>query len=295
MIILAESLVNGLLIGGIYGLVAIGMSLMFGVMKLINFAHGEFLMAAMYVAFVLLAEFGTAYAGVGIYWMVIPTVVVMAGIGYCFYKFLLRRTARFGEGPQILLTIGLSIGLQGLAQVIFGADFHMTPNDVNGAAVNIGPLAIKISGLVAFVAAALVAGTMAWTLRYTQFGRSVRAVAENASAAQMLGIDSDKVFVVTTVIACALAGLAGALLVPDHYTFPLAGQQFVVMAFLAIVIAGLGNIMGSMFGGLLMGVIQSLTAAYWEIDLSTASIYVLFIVVLLFRPEGLFTRKRRSV
>jgi len=294
MTILAQAILNGLLIGGVYALVAMGLNLMFGVMKLVNFAHGEFLMAGMYVA-VALAGLGLPAGTFGIYWVALPTTFVMAAFGLAFYLLLLDRAAHFGESPQILLTIGLSIGAQGLAQVVRGSDFKLVPNPVNGAALHLGELSLQLGPTIAFVVALAVTIAMARVLRRTRFGKSARAVAESVETAEMLGIDARRVYVTSTAIAIGLVDLAGALLIPYHYTFPNVGQNFVVVAFLAIVIAGLGNVVGAVFGGLLMGVMQSLTASYLDLDLSTAAIYVLFLAVLLLRPQGLFSRGRRTL
>jgi branched-chain amino acid transport system permease protein len=292
--VLTQSIVNGLLIGGVYALVAVGLTLMFGVMKLVNFAHGEFLMAGMYVA-VGLASLALPRGLLGIYWVAVPTMLVMAIVGCAFYLLLLDRAAHFGESAQILLTIGLSIGAQGLAQVLRGSDFKMVPNPINGAALHLGGIYFQIGPAISFAVALGVTVIMAWVLRATRFGKSARAVAESVETAEMLGIDARRVYVISTAIATGLVGLAGALLMPYHYTFPNVGQNFVVVAFLAIVIAGLGSVVGAVFGGLLLGVIQSLTASYLDLDLSTAAIYVLFLAVLLLRPQGLFTRGQRTL
>ena len=297
MIIFLQSILNGLLIGGVYALVAMGLNLMFGVMKLVNFAHGEFLMAGMYVA-VGLASLGTlpgALGIFGIYWVALPTMFVMAAVGFAFYLLLLDRAARFGESPQILLTIGLSIGAQGLAQVLRGSSFRLVPNPINGAAIRFGGLNLQLGPAIAFIVALGVTVVMAWILRATRFGKSARVVAESAETAEMLGIEVRRVYLVSTSIAIGLVGLAAALIIPYQYTFPNVGQNFVVVAFLAIVIAGLGNVVGAVFGGLLMGVMQSLTASYFDLDLSTAAIYLLFLAVLILRPQGLFTRGRRTL
>jgi branched-chain amino acid transport system permease protein len=297
VIIFLQSILNGLLIGGVYALVAMGLNLMFGVMKLVNFSHGEFLMAGMYVA-VGLASLGTlpgTFGMFGIYWVAIPSMFVMAAAGFAFYLLLLDRAARFGESPQILLTIGLSIGAQGLAQVLRGSGFKLVPNPINGAAIRFGGLNLQIGPTIAFIVALAVTIMMAWILRATRFGKSARAVAESVETAEMVGINARRVYIVSTSIAIGLVGLAAALLIPYHYTFPNVGQNFVVVAFLAIVIAGLGNVVGAMFGGLLMGIMQSLTASYFDLDLSTAAIYLLFLAVLLLRPQGLFTHGRRTL
>jgi len=294
MTILLQAVINGLLIGGVYALAAMGVSLMFGIMKLINFAHGEFIMLGMYIA-VVFTGVGIPAGLLGIYWVVIPTMVVTAGVGALFYVALLDRAARFGESPQILLTIGLSIGGIGLAQVVAGSDFKLPPNPVNGASLALGDITFQVGPGIAFLLAVAMAIWMAWMLKRTRFGKNARAVAESRETAEMLGVNAHHVFLVTTTISIALAGLAGALVIPYHYTYPSVGEDFVVMAFLAVVIAGLGNVLGSVLGGLLLGCIQSLTATYFDIDLSTAAIYVLFLAVLLLRPEGLFTAARRTV
>ena len=289
-----QSVINGLLIGGVYALVAMGLNLMFGVMKLVNFAHGEFLMVGMYVAVAL----GTAALPpglFGIYWVAIPTALIMAGVGIVFYVLLLARAAKFGETPQILLTIGLSIGMQGAAQVLQGSNFKLLPNPVNGEALHLAGFTLTLGPLVAFIVALAVAAAMAWILRSTRFGKATRAVAENVETAEMLGIDARKIFILTTSIAIGLVGLGGSLLIPYQYTFPNVGQSFVVVAFLAIVIAGLGNVLGSVLGGVLLGMVQSLAASYLDLDLSTAALYLIFIIVLIVRPQGLFTRRARTL
>lgn len=294
MINFLQSLVNGILIGGVYALVAMGLNLMFGVMKLVNFAHGEFLMAGMYVAVTLVA-FSLPAQMYGIYWVTIPAMLIMMGVGYAFYILLLDRAKKFGDFPQILLTFGLSLGLQGLAQVIRGSDFILVANPINGSAFRFYGLYFPIGAVVAFAIAIVVAGLMAYVLTFTRWGKSARAVAENVETAEMLGINARRIFITATAISIGLAGLAGALLIPNHYAYPTAGQAYALVAFLAIVIAGLGNVIGSVFGGLLMGVMQSITAAYFDLDLSTAAIYVVFLAVLLLRPQGLFTRGRRII
>jgi branched-chain amino acid transport system permease protein len=292
MTIFLQSIINGILIGGVYALVAMGLNLMFGVMKLVNFAHGEFLMLGMYMA-VGLATWWMPQGFWGIYWVTVPTMIIMALIGCLFYVLLLKRAARFGAFPQMLLTFGLSIGAQGLAQVVRGSDFVLEKNPVNGASIRAGGLTIEVGPLIGFLAAVVVAFTMGYVLRATRWGKSARAVAENVETAEMLGIDARRIFVVATAISIGLVGLTAALLVPYQYTYPNAGQTFAMVAFLSIVIAGLGNVVGSVFGGLLMGVVQSVTASYLDLDLSTAVIYVVFLAVLLLRPQGLFTRGRR--
>ena len=298
VIIFLQSILKGLLIGGVYALVAMGLNLMFGVMKLVNFAHGEFLMAGMYVAVGARRSLGIlpgALGIFGIYWVALPTMFVMAAVGVAFYLLLLDRAARFGKSSQILLIIGLSIGAQGLAQVLRGSGFRLVPNPINGAAIRFaGPHPSTRAGH-RVPRGAAVTIVMAWVLRATRFGKSARAVAESGETAEMLGIE------VVAFTSCRPRSpsvwWASPQLSSSRISTPFrtSGQNFVVVAFLAIVIAGLGNVVGAVFGGLLMGVMQSLTASYFDLDLSTAAIYLLFLGVLILRPQGLFTRGGRTL
>lgn len=294
MTLTIQSIVDGLLIGGVYALVAMGLNLMFGVMGIVNFAQGEFLMIGMYVAL--------AFAGIvvpaglfGIYWVVIPTVAIMVLVGMVFFIAMLDRAARFGESGQILLTIGLSICLQGAAQIVEGSGNKLIRTPVYSQAFQLGGIRFGTPQFVSFCAAVAVTLVMAWAVRYTYWGKTVRAVSEDGQAAESLGINPKRIFIVATGISIGLAGLAGALLIPFHFTQPTVGQSFVVIAFLAIVIAGLGNVSGAVVGGLLLGVVQSLTAVYLSLDFSTAAMYIIFLLVLLFRPQGLLTRRVRTI
>ena len=294
MTLLLQTLVTGLLIGGIYALVAMGLNLLFGVMKIVNFAQGEFLMIGMYAA-VMFSTLMLPRGEFGAYWVILPTVLVTTIIGFVFYEVLLKRAAYFGDTAQILLTIGLSTLLQGAAQVIRGAGYSMLKTPISGAAIHIGGVAIFTAELIAFIVAIVVTVLVSLLLRFTLWGKSVRAIAEDLESAQSLGINAHRVFLVATGIAIGLAGLAGALLVQYQFVFPTVGQSYVVIAFLAIVLAGLGNVSGAVFGGLLLGIIQSITASYISVDFSTAAMYVLFLLVLIFRPQGLFGRQLRTV
>lgn len=294
MMFAIQAIVDGLLIGGVYALVAMGLNLMFGVMGIVNFAQGEFLMIGMYIALGF-AGIAVPAALLGVYWVVIPTVVIMAIVGMVFFVVMLDRAARFGESGQILLTIGLSICLQGAAQVFQGSGNKLLRTPVYGEAIKIAGVIIGVPQLVAFCVAIAITLVMAWSVRYTFWGKTVRAVSDDTEAALALGINPKYVFIIATGVAIGLAGLAGGLLMPFHFTQPTVGQQFVVVAFLAIVIAGLGNVSGAVVGGLLLGVVQSVTAVYLSLDFSTAAMYVIFLLVLFLRPQGLLTRTARTV
>jgi len=264
-------------------------------MKLVNFAHGEFLMAGMYVA-VGLASLGTlpgAFGMFGIYWVAIPTMFVMAAVGLAFYLLLLDRAARFGESPQILLTIGLSIGAQGLAQVLRGSGFKLVPNSHQRRGNPLRRAQPSARARHRFHRGArrhdrdgLGSARDAFWQERPRGGRERRNCgdARHRRTPRLHRVDPR-----------SPSGWSAWLQLsssPISTPFPNVGQNFVVVAFLAIVIAGLGNVVGAVFGGLLMGVMQSLTASYFDLDLSTAAIYLLFLAVLLLRPQGLFTRGR---
>ena len=159
----------------------------------------------------------------------------------------------------------------------------------------LGTIIIQTGSFIAFLVAMVVALILAGTLRGTIWGKSVRAVAENRQIASILGVNARRIFLSAFAVGGLLAALGGALLSPFQYAYPTVGSSFVIIAFLVVVIAGLGNVNGSVLGGLLIGIVESLTAGYLSIDLSIASIYIIFILVLIFRPEGLFTKRGRTV
>ena len=289
-----QTLISGILIGGVYSMVAVGLNLIFGVMNIVNFAQGEFLMLGMMASY-LLYELVPSTSGARSYVWVLPSMVLVAAFGLLIYKFLIRKIADREPAVQILITVGLSFVLQGAAQVFLGSAFRSIPGGMQTSALYFQSLSVPIGPLIAFLVSLFVTGLLTWAIRHTWWGRAVRALAEKPGIAPFMGINRDVIFGTAFVVGIALAALAGALLMPYNFFYPTVGSDYVVIAFLVVVIAGLGNIAESIIGGLLLGVVESLTATYVSADFSLAAIYVIFLLVLALRPQGLFTIRRRQV
>ena len=291
---MAQVVMNGLLIGGVYAVVAVGLNLIFGVMRVANLANGEFHMLRMTITYLLYTAF-PSLGGANSYILVVPAIVVVALFGALVYVLLLRRVMGSPDAVQILLTIGLSFLLQGAAQLIIGSSYLSIPGSMQTSAIYFLGLYVPTGQLIAFAVGTLATIILAATLARTWWGRAVRAVSQNPTAAALMGIRRDRINLSAFVVGIALAALGGALLAPFSSVFPTVGQQYVVVAFLVVVIAGLGNVAGSILGAFLLGLIESFTASYISLNFSLAIMYVVFLLVLLVRPQGLFTLARREV
>jgi len=291
-----QVIVNGLLIGGIYAIVSIGLNLIFGVMNIINFAQGEFLMAGMYGMYLFYSISHEASANIYyIYVFVLPALLLVGIIGAIIYKTLVKFIVGKRDEVQILVTVGLSMMMQGLAQVLAGGDYLSIPGKLKSLSWQFGGIFISIPSAIGFLGAIVSSILFYILLAKTTWGQSVRATAESWDVSSLLGINHEWIFLSAFTVGTMLAGLGGALLSTSYYIFPSVGQTFVVIAFLVVVISGLGNIMGALIGGLLIGVIQSVTASYISVDFSVAAIYVLYLVVLAVKPNGLFGGRQRIV
>ena len=280
-----QLLLNGIVIGVIYALIAMGLSLIFGVLEIVNFAHGEFYMLGAMLAYFLAT--GTTLG----YW---PTVVIVTAaalcLGFVVYEALLASLQGEGFERSILLTLGLSMVLQNGAVFLF----TMTPKMVTGSLTYsnlvFGGLRLPVLrlyalglGLAAFAALYLI-------LYRTNVGRAMRGVAQNRDAALMVGIDPRAVSRLAVAIGVGLSGLAGAALAPVYAVDPLMGGAFVFKAFAIIIIGGLGNISGAAFAAVGLGVLESLMGGFLPLVLVDAFAFVAMIAILLFRPQGLFGR-----
>ncbi len=279
--IFLQSLINGILIGGVYTLIAVGLTLIFGIMNVVNFAHGEFVMLGMVATYVLSKLFGLDPTV-----SIIFVVPIMFGVGVFFQKTLISRVIGMPDETQILLTLGLSLLLINGALLIMGADPRSIRTPYKFASLAIGPLLITVPRLIAF-SVAMVASVVLWFfLSRTDLGRALRAVAEKPEVATLMGINSKKMHWLAFGIGSALAGLAGAVLTPFRYIFPAVGQSYVLIAFVIVVLGGMGSIPGAILGAFLIGITESLTSQYVALDLSMLGPFVLFVLILLFKPTG---------
>ncbi|MGA2978534.1 MAG: branched-chain amino acid ABC transporter permease [Terriglobales bacterium] len=283
-----QAILNGLLTGALYGLIAMGMALIFGVMRIVNFAHGAFLMLGMYATYVLFQT-----TGISPYYGFPLAGAVLFVIGYATYMGLLRPIRGQVDFMVILLTMGLALIITDGVQLIFGADYHQISIPLLSKNIRLGSqISINAPWLVSFAIAAVLAVVLYFVVTHTMFGRAARAIAQNRYAAPLMGINVNQVQAISFGIGSAAAGVAGALLLPVFYLFPEVGNQFKLKSFVMVVLGGMGSIQGAAIAGLVLGVVESLTSLYWGNEWALAVDFVIFILVLSLKPSGIFGSQR---
>jgi branched-chain amino acid transport system permease protein len=280
-----QIVISGLMIGAIYSLVTIGLTLIFGVLRLINFAHGHFLMVALYLAYWL-------YTALGLdpYFSALIVTPALFVFGCAVYWALIRPTLGRPNASitQTFATLGLAVVLQNGALALFSADYRSVQTAYATSIVSFFDVSISVPRLVILAVTVFVAVGLHLVLKYTYFGKAVRATVENPRAAQMMGIDIRRIFLVTFGVGSSLVGLAGSLLLPVYYVFPRLGLDFVLITFVVAVLGGLGSLPGAVLAGFLIGVIETASGFLIGTAWKQAIYFVLFILVLVFRPAGLF-------
>jgi branched-chain amino acid transport system permease protein len=288
LVTVAQAVINGLLIGGVYALVSIGVTLIFGVVKVVNFAQGEVVMVGMYISYFMATTFGIdPLVSLAI------SMPVLFIAGMMLQHFLIRRVLKLGDMPQIFLTFALSLLLTNVALLLFTANYRTLHTSYSDTAIHIGPLYIAVAKLIAFGTAMMLSGVLWVFLRTTDLGKAMRAAAQNQEVAMLMGINPDLVFCVAVGVALALAGAAGSLLMPFYPAYPMVGQVFILMAFVAVVLGTLGNVTGALVASLMMGIAESLGIQFVGADSGLLVVFVMFLVTLIARPNGLFGGKRR--
>jgi branched-chain amino acid transport system permease protein len=277
-----QAVVNGLLIGGIYALVSIGVTLIFGVVKIVNFAQGEFVMIGMYISFFLATQFG-----IDPIVSLVVSMPVLFVIGVLIQHFLIRRVLGQNDMPQIFLTFALSLLLMNSGLMLFTANYRTVHTWYSDEALHIGPIYVPVAKLIAFVLAMVLSGILWVFLHTTDLGKAMRAAAQNRYVAVLMGINPNRVFCVALGIALALAGAAGSLLMPFYPAYPMVGQTFVLMAFVAVVLGTLGNVVGALVASLMMGIAESLGIQFISADSGLIVVFLMLLLTLAFRPMGL--------
>ena len=280
-----QLLLNGIVIGVIYALVAMGLSLIFGVLELVNFAHGEFYMLAAMFAYFLTMRLSLGYAA-----SVVVVTALAVCLGYVFYEALLVHIHGGGFERSILLTLGLSMVLQNGAVFLFTTTPRMIETPLSYANIVAGSVRVSVTRVLA-LALGLVAFAALYLILYrTRIGRAMRGVAQNREAALMVGIDPRAVSRLAVAIGIGLSGLAGAALAPVYAVHPLMGFSFVFKAFAIIILGGLGNIAGAAIMAVALGVVESVVGGFLPLVMVDALVFSSMIGMLLLRPEGLFGR-----
>jgi branched-chain amino acid transport system permease protein len=287
MTLFLQSVVSGLLVGGVYALIGIGLTLIFGVMRIINFAHGDLLMMGMYGTWIAFTA-----------WKLDPFLSILLVFPALFlWGAFLQRTfinRVLGALPQnqILLTIGLGLVMSNAAMFLFTSDYRILTTSYSSESFNLAGLSLSSPLAVSFVITATITAILYWFLMKTDTGQAIRATAQDRDAAQLMGINVRWMSILSFGLGAAFAGTAGALISPTYYIFPQVGQPFTLKAFVVVVLGGMGSVIGATLGGLVVGVTESLAAVYISSGLKDLVVYVVFLLILLFKPSGLMGKSR---
>lgn len=285
MDIFLQLLVSGFLLGGIYVLVSIGLTLVFGVMKIVNFAHGDFLMLGMFGAYFLFQSFG-----LNPYISMFIMALALSLLGIILYKFVVGRTIGRPHVVQIFAFIGLSVALQNLALVLFSADFRGINTSFSSAVLNLGLIHIGMPLLVAFLVASVMTSLLFLFLHYTYVGKAIRAASQDRFSTTLMGVSNQKIYMLSFAIGIGLLGIGGSLLIPIYSVYPTVGEQFVLISFVVVVLGGLGSLPGAVVGGLLIGVIETMSSYFIAPSMKQVVYFTVFILILILRPNGLLGR-----
>jgi len=284
--VILQVAVGGLLMGLIYALVAAGLSLIFGLMDIVNFAHGEMMMLAMFAAFVI-----WQYAGLDPLMMLPIVALLLFGLGVAIYRGLIARalSVDFNRGMvQIFVTFGLAIFIRGAAQFVFGGEFKsINTGWLAGRTANVAGVYLPLPQVAAsMVCLAAFAGLL--LISRTEFGRALEATREDRDAVALIGIDRDRIFALGWGLGAATVGIAGVMLAGFYYVAPNVGANFALIAYVTVALGGFGSLLGALVAGILIGEVEAVTAAVMEPSLKQVGVFGIYLVVLMFRPRGLF-------
>ena len=281
-----QLIVSTLLLGGVYALIAVGLTLIFGVMRVVNFAHGEFLMIGMYVSF-----WAFSLLRFDPYLTLVVSLPIWFAVGWVSYRAVMGPIVHASHNVQVFTTVGLSIALQNLALVLWTADARFVRTDYYAVVVRIAGAAFNVAQIVAFgVAVALTAGLFAF-MRWSYTGKVMRATAQDRQASSLMGIDTDRVYAVTWSVGIACVGAAGVLLAPIYPVYPTAGLQFVLIAYVAVVLGGLGDMAGALIASLVVATVEVVGSYVIGTAWKEVLYLLLFIAILIVRPAGLFGQR----
>ncbi len=282
---LIDALVNGALLGSLFAITALGLALVFGVMRLINLVHGEFVVLGAYLAFEL-----TKHAGLDplIAMVVIAPVVLIAA--QPVQRFLLEPLMDKGPEPALLTTFGLSVILQNVFVLLFSGDTQALTTSYTSSSVNILGLQVPAMYLISGAIALVVGGAVHYLLQRTSLGRDIRASSENPAAADVMGVNVRRVNMFVFGLAAACAAIGGVLVGMTFQFTPTSGTNYLLTGFVIVVLGGLGSVKGTLLGGVFIGIIESLGATVWGDGYRDLVGFVAFLLILSFRPQGLFGR-----
>ncbi len=282
-----QLVIQGILSGGVYGLIAVGLSLIFGVMGIINFAHGQMMVMGMYISywiFVLL--------GIDPYLSLVAVAAVIFVLGYFIQASVVNRILDYPEAMQVLPLVAVGLVLENTALLLWGPDHRSPQTALSLETTWIGPIMIDASRLIAFAVAILITVAIFVFLKKTDTGKRIRAASDNRMGALLVGINVNRINNAAFGLGAAATGAAGALLLPLMPVSPNMGHDFTLTAFIVVILGGMGNLMGALVGGLILGVAESTSTLFLPATLKQVVSFSILIVIMLFRPQGLFGGKK---
>jgi branched-chain amino acid transport system permease protein len=282
-----QACADGLLTGALYALIGMGLALIFGVMRIVNFAHGAFLMVGMYATYVLFDFFKlNPYIGF------LPAGVILFIFGYLVYLALIKPVRNRSHFMQILMTTGIGLILTDSAQLIFKADYRQTNIALVNRSIHIGPFGANAAEVLSFAISIVFVFGLYFFVSRSLTGQALRAISQSPDVAPLMGINLTRIQGFSFALGTALAGIAGGLLLPRLYLFPGVGEDYTTKAFVMVVLGGMGSIEGAALGGLVLGLSESLTSLYIGNQWALIVDFALFLLVLSFKPSGIFGRQR---
>ena len=276
-------LAGSVLIGIVYALIGSGLTIMFGVMRVVNFAHGEMVVAGMYMGY-----FAHSLLGLPAPLAAIIAAVVMFAFGYLLQRLLVEKFMARPQHIQFILFIGIALVITGLHLAVFGPDAHAVDGPITFATISLGPLSLDLVRVQAAGGAAVLILSLVLFLRLAPLGQAMRAAADNRTGSLVIGLNVPRICALASGIGAACAGAAGALISPVFDTEPYLGLEFTLIAFVTVIVGGLGSLAGALVGGVLIGLAEATAALAIDPQLKTAFSYGLLLLVLLLRPRGLF-------
>lgn len=284
-----QGALDGLLIGGVYASVAVGLSLAFGVMRIVNFAHGELLMVAMYLAMLL-----TMNVGMDPYLTMIITIPVMFGAGYLMQRFIFnplldKKTSN--ANTVLIFTAGLGIFLSNVFTVIFGSNLMATTTKYTSTSFEVGKIVVSLPRFISFIFAVVFVIALYLFIQKTEYGRALRATSQNRQVAELMGINYRGIYAIAFGLGLAMIGVAASCLIPNASVYPTIGDVYGLKCFIIVVLGGMGSLPGALAGGLIIGLVEKVGAVFLSDVTAQLLEFVLFILVLVFKPAGLFGKE----
>jgi len=285
-----QALLDGVFLGGLYATIAVGLSLAYGVMGIVNWAHGEFLMIGMFISYILIKVFG-----IDPYLTLFVNVAVMFVLGYILQKYVFSTILKKDKDKEptsvLVATSGLGLAMVSIATMIFGSTAVAPQTAYSGLTIWLGEIVLSIPRAISFFLAIGSTVGLYIMLQKTELGRSLRATAQDRHTARLMGINTKKTYNIAFGISLALVGIGAALLIPNFSVYPKVGGYFGLKSFIIVILGGKGNVKGVMFAGLLVGVIERLGAIFSTESYALMLVFAIFLLILLFKPEGLFSKR----